>query len=134
MLLLAKDYFLKDKLISLDIGSTPILTKIREDNAEKINSEHYYKTYHSIQSLEVTDDNPTGSQFFIFKHPKFHLCKEGALEILRNKRIFTFNKRSIVEVSNCDWLSETGNGDIEIKIPTLITSNDKTTLITPDGL
>jgi len=134
MLLLAKDFFLNDKLLSLNIGSSDLLTKVREDNAEKVNSEHIYTTYHTAQSLEVTEKHPTGNQYNIYKHDAFQLCKEGVKEIIENKRIFTFSKRSTAEVVSCDWFAETGIGEIEIKIPMLITDNFKTKLITPDGL
>lgn len=134
MMKLSKDFFLEDKLLAVDIGSTPLFNKIREDNAEKVHSEYVYNNYHSGQSLEVTEESPTGNQFFIYKHDAFQLCKEGAEEIFKNKHIFTHGKRETAEVVSCDWFAETGIGEIEIKIPALITDNYRTKLITPDGL
>jgi hypothetical protein len=134
MMLLSKDFFLEDKLIGLDISSSALNTKIRTDNADKIHSEFVYSKYHFRQSIEVTDESPFGNQAFIYKHPAFHLCKEGAFEIINNRFIFTYKKRETVKVRSCEWLTEDGIGDIEIEIPTLITDNYKTKLITPDGL
>lgn len=134
MAMFSKDNFLVDKLVGLDIASSPLNTKIRKDNTEKIHSEFVYSKYHFRQSIEVTKESPFGNQAFIYNHPEFHLCKEAAKEIIDNKYIFTFNKRETVKVRECEWLAEKGIAAIEIEIPTLITDNYETELITADGL
>ena len=123
------------KVFSVDENKgNPRLTKLKTDNAEKWNSEYIYDNFHAGQGFIVSDEFPFGNQVRTFTGTNVPICKEGVMEIIKNKRIFT-SDGLVAIVTYLQWFPKTGiAGKIEYKIQHIETTNLELETHTPDGL
>ncbi len=135
IMLLKSDFFMIDKVFSVDENkSDPRLTKIKTDNAEKWGSKFIYDNFHAGQGFVVSDEFPFGNQARTFTGTNVPICKEGIIQIINNKRIFT-SDGLVAIVTYLKWFPKTGiAGKIEYKIQHIETRNLQLETTTPDGL
>lgn len=134
MLMLSNDFFQVDKVMSLDISSTPFNTKLKEDNDLIFHSETIYNDFHKVQSHAVTKEFPFGNQYKRFLMPDFNICLDDVIKLINNNLIFTHDGRS-AKIESLNWRPFDGIATgVKIRIlhvndPFLVTNT-----ITEDGL
>lgn len=131
MLMIEDDTFSEPKVISLDISTSPVNTKVKLLNSSIWNATSIYNSFHKGQSHEISAEFPTGNQERIYSNERFPLCKESAEEVISNSRIFTDDGLT-ARVISLKWNPTTGIAEsIEYRLPQINTTNLKTILIEP---
>jgi hypothetical protein len=103
MPLLSKDSFTVDKIMSLDIATSPFNTKLKEGNNTIWHSESLYDEFHFVQSHASTIDGvPFGNQYDRHKLGDFKMCLADVIKVINNNRTFTFDKR-VAKIESLKW-------------------------------
>lgn len=134
MPVLSNPYFTVDKLMSLDIASSPFNTKLKEDNSEIWHSGNLYDEHHFIQSHAATIDGvPFGNQYGRHELGNFILCLADVIKIIDNNRTFTHDGRK-AKIESMLWQEFTGEVKKgRIRIRKVHDDNLETNVITESG-
>jgi hypothetical protein len=132
MMLLENDFFQVDKVLSLNISTSPRNTKIKSTNQSRWHSEYLVRNYHDGQSFVPSVKFPFGNQRTEFKGIQAKVCKDDLVLLLDNNHIFAPDGRSS-ELVAFKYKLKTGVSDITYRVPAIHTKNLVEIIRTPKG-
>lgn len=134
MMMLSNDFFQVDKVMSLDVASTPFNTKLKINNDVIFHSKTTYDKFHVVQSHAPTTEFPFGNQYRRYSLPNFNMCLEDVIKVINNNLIFTSDGRT-AKIESLNWRPFDGIAtDVKIRILHVSDRFLVTKTITENGL
>lgn len=133
MMLLANDYFTTPKVVSLNIGTNPVDTKIKDENATRLTSDALYAEAYYVNSFVPSAKLPAPNQWVKRKHDAITFCFDDYKLVRNNNLIFDSEDRA-GKIISFDWQIEAETLEAEYWEQQIYTTNLKETILTPDGL